>query len=154
METQGSLFTVMRGGEVLGIVVCKVSGAGFPVDDKLTIFDAIFEPIKAHVNCFGALLFDCVIQNATGHTVVSCDDGGGLWPAHFMKGCAKRNSGLSIDESRAGLGLGGGRKHIAHDSGENMESAIEGRQRAVEFVRVGAQKEVAGGPGAGFASER
>jgi len=37
---------------------------------KLSLSYAITDPIKMHVNGFGAFLFDSVIGDATGHAVV------------------------------------------------------------------------------------
>jgi len=60
-----------------------------------------------HVNGFGAFLFDSSIEDATGDTVVSCDDSGWLGPSHFMESLPEWDSGLGIDKCRAGLGFGG-----------------------------------------------
>ena len=38
-------------------VVTKVNGARGPVDMELSLVDAVSEPVEAHVNGFGSVLF-------------------------------------------------------------------------------------------------
>ena len=55
---------------MLGMVVAEIFGAGSPEDSKLSLLFAVFEPVEAHVHCFGALLFDRVVGEAYGCRVV------------------------------------------------------------------------------------
>jgi len=125
MEAQSTHASVNGRSKVLRVVVGKIANAGLPLDDELAIVDAILEPIETHVNGFGAFLFNSSIEDATGNTVVSCDDSGRLGPSHFMESLSEGDSGLGIDECRAGLGFGGQREDVAHDASEDMEGSIE-----------------------------
>ena len=107
MEAQRARFPVNGRSKVLRVVVGKIANAGLPLDDELAVLDAILEPIETHVNCLGAFLFDSSIEDAAGDTVVSCDESGRLGPSHFMESLPEGDSGLGIDECRAGLGFGG-----------------------------------------------
>jgi len=118
------------------------------LDDELAVLDVILKPIETHVNCLGAFLFDSSIEDATGDTVVSCDDIGWLGPSHFMESLPEWDSGLGIDECRAGLGFGGQREDIAHDASEDMEGPIERRGEAIEFVEMCAKPKETRGSGA------
>jgi len=148
MEAQSARALVYGRSKVLRAVVRKIANARPPLDDELTILDAILEPIEMHVNCFGPFLFDSSIEDAAGDTVVSWDDSGQLGPSHFMEGLLEGGSGLGIDECRAGLGFGGRREDIAHDASEDMEGSIERRSEAMEFVGVGAKPKETSGSGA------
>jgi len=107
MEVQSARAAVNGRSKVLRVVVRKIANARLPLDDELAVLDAILEPIETHVNCFGAFLFNSSIEDAAGDTVVSCDDSGQLGPSHFVEGLPDWDSGLGIDECRAGLGFGG-----------------------------------------------
>ena len=48
--------------------------------------DAVPNPVVLHVHCFHALLFDCVIGDASSYVVVSDDDGRGMQVPHLSKG--------------------------------------------------------------------
>jgi len=94
------------------------------LDDELAILDAILEPIEMHVNGFGSFLFNSSIEDAAGDTVVSCDDSGRLGPSHFMENLSEWDSGLGIDECRAGLDFGSQREDVVHDASEDMEGSV------------------------------
>jgi len=51
-------------------IICLIAIAGTPKNMKLALVDAIMDPIKMHVNGFGAFLFDSVIGDATGRAVI------------------------------------------------------------------------------------
>jgi hypothetical protein len=59
-------------------LIHAIETAFFPTNYKLALADMITNPVKAHVRGFGLFLFDSVIGNAGGGTVVSLDGGGGL----------------------------------------------------------------------------
>ena len=40
--------------------VCKVVGAFAPGNHELLLLDAVSDPVKAHVDAFGAFRFNCV----------------------------------------------------------------------------------------------
>ena len=74
---------MMGGWMVFGEIISFVGTAFAPKNLKLFLSDAdmIMDPIKMHINCFGAFLFDGVIGDATCSTVISLDRNGGWgWP--------------------------------------------------------------------------
>lgn len=73
---------------MLGEVIGGIVDAFAPVNEKLTIFDAIFDPVKTHVNGFGSTLFYIVVGDTGGNGIVGLDWGGRLWVAHFSEGSA------------------------------------------------------------------
>ncbi len=75
---------MMRGGMVLGEIIGMISVARPPKAVKLSLADAISDPIKAHVDGLGSFLFDHVIGNTTSHAVVSLERGGRLQMAKFI----------------------------------------------------------------------
>ena len=48
------------------------------MDYELALFDLVSNPVEAHINGFGLLLFDRVIGNAFGTRVVCLDGSGWL----------------------------------------------------------------------------
>ena len=64
----------MWSGLIIDVLVNKVGVSYFPEDDKLTLFDLIFDPRKAHVDGFWAVLFDGSVGNTSGGGVI-----GGYW---------------------------------------------------------------------------
>jgi len=71
MEICGLHSLMMGGGMVFCEIIHPIAVTKTPKNMKLALVDAIMDPIKMHVNGFGAFLFDGVIGNATGHAVVS-----------------------------------------------------------------------------------
>eukprot|EP00978_Attheya_sp_CCMP212_P030688 scaffold113843_cov57-Attheya_sp.AAC.1 len=76
---------------------------------------AILEPIKAHVDGFGAALFDCVIDNASSTTVVNLKGCRWLGMAHFFQDDTEDNSFAGIEETCAEFCFGGGGQDDVED---------------------------------------
>ena len=81
---------------MLGEVVGKVFAAFAPVDDELSLADAVLDPEVAHVHCFGALVLDCIVGNAYGAAVVDLE-----W--RWWLRMAKSNEDLSEDDCVFGI---------------------------------------------------
>jgi len=124
MDAQSARAPVNGRPKVLRVGVGLIANARLPLDNELVILDAILEPIETHANGFGVFLFNSSIEDVAGNTVVSCHDSGQLGPSHFMESLSEWDSGLGIDESRAGLSFGGRREDVAHDASEDMEGPI------------------------------
>ena len=62
---------------VFGEAIGSIKFAFLPIYVKLVLSHAIAYPVEAHINGFGAFLFDCVIYNAIGCCIVSLDGGAG-----------------------------------------------------------------------------
>ena len=63
---------------MLGEVVSQIVLTFFPKYFKLVLANMVSYPVETHVNGFGALLFDCVVYNAVGCSIVCLDRGGWL----------------------------------------------------------------------------
>jgi hypothetical protein len=83
MQVGGANGFMMGGWMMLGEVVSSVRAAFSPIDEKLSLSDAVSYPIKTHVHGFGPFLFDAVVGNAGGSAVVSLDRSGRLWMSEF-----------------------------------------------------------------------
>ena len=136
---------------MFGEVICEIFGAFSPVDEKMPLFDAITDPIKTHVHCLGASLFDGVVANAGGACVVGLDGSGRLWMAHFFKGCAEHGCFFAVEEEGCEFSFGGGGKDGGHDARVDVDGAIARWRRRVGgwcFERViewFAEEEIAAG---------
>ena len=68
---------------VLCVVIPVVGFARCPVDMEVALADTVANPTEAHVDSFGAALFDCVVGYALDCAVVCGEHGGRLGPSHF-----------------------------------------------------------------------
>ena len=46
---------------MLGEVLNNVSAAGFPINEKLALPDAVLDPIETHIDGFGSFLLDFAV---------------------------------------------------------------------------------------------
>ena len=63
VEIRGADCTMVRSWMIFS-KIGLVGGTSAPVDVKLTLANAIADPIETHVNSFGAFLFDRVVGDA------------------------------------------------------------------------------------------
>ena len=96
MKASGADSPVVASGKVFGAVVPKVVPPGFPVRNELALPDPVPNPVESHVNCFGSLLFDCVVADALSAGVVRFDGSGWLGVAKKLKCVAEHAGILSI----------------------------------------------------------
>ena len=115
---------VMVRGMVFGDVISAILFAGFPVDKKLALANTIADPVEAHVNCLGSLLFNCIVDNASGSAVVGLERGRRLFVAEFFECNAVRASRLGVVEEATKFGFSGTGHDIAHDVAENVDGSI------------------------------
>ena len=83
MEVARADASVTSGSVMLGEVVDMIVGTSFPVYKKLTLAHTVADPIKSHVNGFGALLLDGAVDDACSSHVFRLERSGWLWVAHF-----------------------------------------------------------------------
>jgi hypothetical protein len=76
-----------------------------PTNIELVLFHSIFDPVESHINCFVALLLDCVIDNAIYCGVVSFELCGILVVTHFRQCCAHDGAFFCIDKKCTKVGL-------------------------------------------------
>ena len=92
---------------VFSEVVCFVEATGCPVEVKLFLGNAVFEPMIPHVEGFGTFHADLGFENVMCGGVVGLERraGGGLGMPHFLE-CSDDGDGfLSSDEEAAGFGF-------------------------------------------------
>jgi hypothetical protein len=99
-----------------------------PVDKELAFGDAVFDPVEAHVNGFGATLFDSVVGYAGSTGIVSLDGSGWLGMAHLGEGGAEPGTIFGIVEEGAKFGFGGGGHNSLDDGAGDVNGAIERRR--------------------------
>ena len=63
---------------MLGEVVSQVDSSRCPVDVELVLFNAVVEPVEAHVDGFGSVLPDGGVDNDVGCAIVGADGSGRL----------------------------------------------------------------------------
>ena len=78
--------------EIIGAIVFALA----PIDVKLALADAIADPVEAHVHGLRSFLFNVVVGDASGCTVVGLDGSRGLRMTHFLERRSKRASGFAI----------------------------------------------------------
>jgi hypothetical protein len=85
---------VMGRWVVLGEVIGQVVGPAAPMDNNLVLAYPVTDPVKAHVDGFGAALLDSAIGDAISAGVISLHGGGWLgWP---MSARVVRNQAASL----------------------------------------------------------
>ena len=85
MEDIRADLDMMRRCMVFGEIVSQVDATTTPINEKLTLTNAIANPIKTHVDGFGAALFDGVVGEVTGGAVICLNGCGGLRMPKFFK---------------------------------------------------------------------
>ncbi len=80
---------VVGGRVVLGVVVCHVGGAFFPVKAELALGSTASEPMEMHPDHLDPALNDCVLDESGGSGIVSLDGRWWLFPTHFFERIAQ-----------------------------------------------------------------
>ena len=88
MDVDWAHCAVVGGRVVLGEVVSEIAGAFVPVDSELVLVHRVADPVEAHVDCFGAALFDSVVDDAFGCFVVGLDGCRTLFVAQEFQCCS------------------------------------------------------------------
>eukprot|EP00978_Attheya_sp_CCMP212_P005112 scaffold11298_cov50-Attheya_sp.AAC.3 len=114
-EISGAHATMVQGCVMFGKVICQISSAFPPVDMELAFCSSILEPVKAHVDGFGAALFDCVIDDASRTAGVDLKGCRWLGMAHFFQDDTEDDSFAGIEETRAEFCFGGGGQDDVED---------------------------------------
>jgi hypothetical protein len=125
--------------------------AFLPVDEKVSLLDAVADPVKTHIHGFGSALFDCFVADAGGAGIVGLDGSGRLGIAHVCESGSKHRRFFAIEEEGAEFGFGGRGKDGGHHGGMYVNCAIGwrrcgvgvGREEGIE-ERVTEEEETAG----------
>ena len=110
---------------VFGWVVSQVCGSWCPSELELVLVDSIFNPVEAHVNCFGTFLFELTVDDAVRGAIVSCDCSGWLGVSQFDECASDGDCLLCIEEDSCNFCLGGGCHNIFDYLGKYEDGAIE-----------------------------
>ena len=114
-------------GKIIGIII----NAAFPINKKITLFDAIAHPIKTHIDCFRAALFDSRVDDAGCASVVGLDGGGRLRMAQVFEDRAQHGAVFGIEKECAEFSFSCRGKDRLHDGAVDQDRAIEGGRRLV-----------------------
>jgi hypothetical protein len=98
---------MMFGWMMFSEIISSVQNSSFPIDMELALADAVANPVEAHVNGFGSFLFDRVIGDAKGGTVVSYNWSRRLGIAKFLKARTNRARFFAVVEESGEFGFGG-----------------------------------------------
>jgi hypothetical protein len=115
---------MMGCGMVIGKVVGEIVFTGTPMNYKLALLDSVADPVKSHVNGFGATLFDCLIGDASGACIVGLDGCGSLRMSHFLKCNTERDTVASVLEDGAEFCFGGVCHDVSHDGADGVDGAV------------------------------
>lgn len=83
---------------MLGEIVCKVVTSTTPMDNELSLIDAIAYPIESHVDRLGAALLDCIVDDAGSACVVCLNEGRRLRMSHFFEDVSDHDAVLGVVE--------------------------------------------------------
>jgi hypothetical protein len=110
---------------MFGEIICRIVSSTKPVDDKLTLCNAIFDSVKLYVNCFGAALFDAAIIGDAGVTcIISFDWGCRLWMTHIFKRGLEHGSIFPIVEKCTQFGVNCWRQEGLRDGAVDMADTV------------------------------
>jgi hypothetical protein len=73
---------------MLGEVVGLIGFSGFPVENELSLFDSVADPVETYVHGNGSAMLDSVVGYAFCAFVVCLDGCGRLWMIEFFEGNA------------------------------------------------------------------
>ncbi len=155
-KVPGPHLAVMSGRVMFSEVVSQIVSAAAPVDKELALGDAVSDPVEAHVDGFGAALFDGVVGNARGTGVVGLDGSGWLWMSHPGESGPEPGTIFGVVEEGAKFSFGGRGDNSFDDGAVDMNGTIE-RRRGRVGIRCGgwicgkrAEEEGSTGTGAGL----
>jgi hypothetical protein len=98
VECIGALSDVMLSWVMFGIVICAIAGSAAPVDMELALSDAVADPVVSHIHRLRPALFDAVVGDATGGTIVGDERCGRLRVPKFVEGDPLRDGLFSVVE--------------------------------------------------------
>ena len=79
-----SYITMMVVRMVFCMIITQVFCTKFPKHFEMFLFDAVLDPIKAYVHCFGPFLLHCWINFSLCGGIVDLHRGGRLCVSHFL----------------------------------------------------------------------
>ena len=101
-------FQVVGGWVMFSEEIGKVFEARSPVDQEMSLTDAVADPMETHVHGFGAMSLDGIVDDANCGGVVSLAGCGSLRVIHFNEGGTHGDAVPAVDEKASNFGFGGG----------------------------------------------
>ena len=92
---------------MFGNIISQVGFARSPIYIELLLLHSISYPIKTHVDCFGALLFDMIICNPCCGGVIHLNGSGGLRVPHFFQCCSYDDGFFHVGKKSGSFGFCG-----------------------------------------------
>jgi hypothetical protein len=93
---------------ILGVIICKIEFSRDLIDMVLVLLGPIVEPVEAHINGIGPLLFYGAIDDAISCGIVGAKRRGWLLVSEFNQRCAEGHGLRSIVKERRYLCFGSG----------------------------------------------
>ena len=90
----------------------------FPVDMEVSLFSPVSQPVEAHVHSFRSLLFDGVIDDSLGRTIVCFDWCSGLRVTQLLETLSHREDLLCIGVKGSQFGFSSRCHDILDDAGK------------------------------------
>ena len=116
---------VMGWRMMFGKIIGTVGFPRGPVEVKLLLSNAIFEPVVTHVKGFRLFHADLSMENAVSSGIVSLKWSSRLRMAHFNESSAYGNCLLGIEKEAAGFSFRGRGSNCAYSFAENMDGTVE-----------------------------
>ena len=111
------------------MMFCRIVGhvtlSWFPMDNKLFTGDTIFQPIKSHIDGFGAFLFNRASEDTLSGDVIGREWRWWLRMAHLDKALSDWQDGLSVYVQGTNFGFGGRSHDVLDDFCEDQKGTIE-----------------------------
>ena len=118
-------FVVSLAGAFCEIVSSQISLSWGPIDLELALGDAVAEPVKAHVNGFGSILLDGVVEDTIGSAVVGLDRGRMLPESQFNESDSVGDCHTGIEVASTEFGFSGIGEDVLHDCCHGAEGCIK-----------------------------
>ena len=106
-------------------IVSQISFSWDPIDLELALGTVVLEPVEAHVDGFGSVLLDGVVEDTIGSAVVGLDRGRGLFVSQFSDGDAVGDCRTGIEVACPDFSFCSGGEDILRDGGDGTEGGIE-----------------------------
>lgn len=115
---------MMRRRVVFGKIISFVLDAFFPIHKELALAYAIADPIEAHIDSLGALLFDAVVGDSSSGAVIGLNCGRWLWMAKFLEADAQRTGFFAVVISGGKFGFGRTGEDFSHNGADDVDGAV------------------------------
>jgi hypothetical protein len=106
---------------MLGEIVGQIREAGLPVNNKLFLLDAVFNPVETHVNGFRTSLLDGFVGNAGGTSVIGLNRGRWLNVTKLVESDPESGGVLGVVKEGTEFCFGGRRKKNGHDGSLSLK---------------------------------